>query len=110
MNTDTTLSIAVIVTVGGFITSIINLLTGRSKSIKQETKEESGALEDIRTAFIRQDVKLDNIGTDISDIKADIKSTQRQVTDQVVAIAEIRRDLKTAFSRIEKLEGEQCEH
>lgn len=110
MGTDATLSIAVIVTVGGFIISIINLVTGHNKTVKQETKEESGALEELRTAFIRQDVKLDNISADVSDIKADIKSTQMQMTEQVIAIAEIRRDLKTAFNRIEVLEGKQCEH
>lgn len=104
MGTDTTLSIALIIAVGGFAITILNFISNNRSAIRKSTKEEDSTMEDIRTSCIKQNVKLDNISAAIGDIKADVKATQKQLSDSTTEIAVIKRDLKTAFSKIDSLE------
>lgn len=99
MGTDQTVSIAFVVAIIGFIISLANFFNDQKKN----TQGEDAKMEEIRTSCLKANLKLDSVCGTLTDIKTDVKAMQKQVNDAQQEIAVVKRDLKTAFNRIDDI-------
>lgn len=99
MGTDQTVSIAFVVAMIGCIISLDNFFNGKKKN----TQGEDAKMEEIRTSCLKANLKFDSVCGTLTDIKTDVKAMQKQVNDAQQEIAVVKRDLKTAFNRIDDI-------
>lgn len=99
MGTDATLSIALIIAVIGCAITVTNFVAGQKKN----TQGEDAKMEEIRTSCLKANLKLDTVCGTLTDIKTDVKAMQQKVSDTEKEIAVVKRDLKTAFNRIDDI-------
>lgn len=99
MGTDQTVSIAFVVAMIGCVISLANFFNGQKKN----TQGEDAKMEEIRTSCLKANIKLDSVCGTLTDIKTDVKAMQKQVNDAQQEIAVVKRDLKTAFNRIDDI-------
>lgn len=103
---EATVSIAAVIAVIGFAITVFNFFQGR----KHETQAEDGKLEGIRTNLVTVEIKLDQVMNTTNETRADIKETRTDIKTMNAKIQDldkdmsiVKRDLQTAFKRIEEL-------
>lgn len=62
--------------------------------------------ESLKESLINLNAKLDQVGRDTSETRADIKSLNKDLANMDRRISLVERDLQTAFIRIDELKGE----
>ena len=93
MNNESLISIGFIISTTGFIIMLYNFF----KTVKKDNTNE--IKRDVEINF-----KLDNIGKDTGDIKADLKEMKHEISSIREKQIAFDRDLKTLFNRVEALE------
>lgn len=73
MGTDATISIALIIAVVGFFITVYNFNTAR----KKDALTEESKMEDIRTACLKANMKLDAICSQLTGLQTDVKALQQ---------------------------------
>lgn len=102
MSTNDQITIAAIIALVGFGITVYNFLNAR----KKDTQSEDHLMENIRTSLMQANIKLDSLGSVTGDIKADIKVLNNKIQEQDKAIIIVKRDLETAFDKIDELRDE----
>lgn len=73
MGTETTISIAFIIAAVGFFITIYNFNNAR----KKDTLSEAARMEEIKTACLKANMKLDEVCTRLTGIQTDVKQLQQ---------------------------------
>lgn len=73
MGTETTVSIAFIIAAVGFFITIYNFNNAR----KKDTLSEAARMEEIKTACLKANMKLDEVCTRLTGIQTDVKQLQQ---------------------------------
>jgi hypothetical protein len=73
MGTDATVSIALIIAAVGFFITIYNFNVSR----KKDTLSEAARMEEIKTACLKANMKLDEVCTRLTGIQTDVKTLQQ---------------------------------
>lgn len=73
MGTETTISIALLIAVVGFFITVYNFNSAR----KKDTLTEASKMEDIRTACLKANMKLDDVCSRLTGIQTDVKALQQ---------------------------------
>ncbi len=73
MSTDATISIAFIIAAVGFFITIYNFNNAR----KKDTLSEAARMEEIKTACLKANMKLDEVCTRLTGIQTDVKQLQQ---------------------------------
>ena len=107
---DTTVTIATLIAVCSFVFTAYNFVAAR----KSEVVESSARLEEIKESLLKCNMKLDTVCAATNETRVDIKSlnSQIQALDKEMQtldkeIAVVKRDLNTAFVRIDELREAQ---
>lgn len=79
--------------------------SGRLQSIS-ETKEDSAQFASLNKSIITANVKLDTINSTVNETRTDIKSMDQRIQDVDKRVTVVERDLKTAFSQLDSLKGD----
>ena len=100
---NTTVTIATICAVCSFIIAAYNFWAARKKEIVDSASQ----FEEIKTGLIKVNMKLDQVCAATNETRVDIKAmnSQIQLIDKELEV--VKRDLKTAFSRIDELREAQ---
>lgn len=100
---DTTVTIATLIAVCSFIFTAYNFIAAR----KREVVESSARLEEIKESLLKCNMKLDAVCSATNETRVDIKAlnSQIQVLDKELTV--VKRDLNTAFVRIDELRERQ---
>lgn len=87
------------------IITILSLVFSVYMGLKNLKRADTGYAETkaVETATIN--VKLDRIGTDVSDIKNDVKNTNANLHGLEIRVAKCEESTKSAHHRIDGLEG-----
>lgn len=93
-----TVEIALLISIISVTFSVYQGIANLKRNQAADAKRESGEL----TTVI---VKLENIGKDTSEIKADIKGVKSDVKKNTEQIIRLDESLKSAWKRINQLEG-----
>ena len=93
-----TVEIALLISIISVAFSVYQGIANLKRNQATDAKRESGEL----TTVI---VKLENIGKDTSEIKADIKGVKSDVKKNTEQIIRLDESLKSAWKRINQLEG-----
>lgn len=99
MTGDSTVTITFIIAVCGFIFTAYNFLAAR----KKEAVEANARLEEIRESLLKCNMKLDTVCATTNETRSDIKAMNNQIQELDKELSVVKRDLKTAFSRIDEL-------
>jgi peptidoglycan hydrolase CwlO-like protein len=89
-------SIALICSVAGAVIGIAGFIRLSKKDTQDET-----------SSFTRVETKLDYIGKDVSDIKADFRTHATKISDIEQRVARVEESAKSAHHRIDGLEREE---
>lgn len=100
MGTDATISIALIIAAVGFFITVYNFNNER----KKDTLSEASMAEEIRGGLIKVNMKLDQLCGTTTDIKADNKAMQQQLSTVQTDMIGIKKDLEHAFDQIHELQ------
>ena len=100
---DTTVTIATLIAVSSFIFTAYNFMQAR----KKETVEATSQLEEIKTGLIKVNMKLDTVCATTNETRSDIKAMNQQIQVLDKELEVVKRDLKTAFTRIDELREAQ---
>lgn len=73
MGTDATVSIALIIATVGFFVTVCNFFTGRKKDVLSDAAK----MEEIRTACLKANMKLDDVCSRLTGIQTDVKALQQ---------------------------------
>lgn len=99
MNFDTGDIISAVMMIVGVSTFII----GNVRATKKHTEEEQKELYSLREGIFKSNIKLEQICSTTNEIRTDIKAMDKKVIEQGEEIAVIKRDVQTAFMRIDEL-------
>lgn len=88
--------IMMLATVSTFIVG--NIRAGRSKVEKEQEVQSS-----LREGVVKLNIKLEQICSTTNEIRTDVKAMDNKVIEQGEEIAVIKRDVQTAFKRIDEL-------
>ena len=99
MDASATISISLIIALVGAFSAAYNVIGQR----KRETAEAAARLEDIRTGLIKVNLKLDQVCNVTTETRSDIKAMDSRIQDLERELGLVKRDLKTAFVRIDEL-------
>ena len=102
MSEDIKLSLGFIILVVGFLINVY----GFWKNSKKDTKQEVGETNAIHEAILKANLKLDSLCATTNEIRTDIKCMQTKINDMDKEISILKRDLETAFMRIDELKQE----
>lgn len=83
--------------------SLINLFIAQARNSKKDTEEDQKELYSLREGIFKANLKLEQICATTNETRADIKAMDQKVIHQGEEIAVIKRDLETAFMRIDEL-------
>lgn len=92
------------------IVSVITFILARHKDTKETVKEEAENAQQIRESLIRQDLKLDQISKTATETSQEVKAMNGKIVEHEKEIAVIKRDLNTAFIRIDELKEGKYNH
>lgn len=85
MGTDTTVSIALIIAIIGCFVTVYNFNIAR----KKDTLSEASKMEEIKTACLKANMKLDEVCTRLTGIQTDVKALQQANTSLEIRIARL---------------------
>lgn len=88
------------------VVSVVTFIVANARNYKGDTKEHEAELNTLREGIFKANMKLDQVCATTNDIKTDIKSMNKTLNEHGEQIAVIKRDLETAFMRIDELRNE----
>ena len=103
MDANSSVTITFLIAVIGFVFTAYNFYSAR----KKEALESSARLEEIRESLIKCNMKLDTVCATTNETRADIKAMNTQIQELDKELSVVKRDLKTAFTRIDELKEAQ---
>ena len=74
-----------------------------TKQRKDELMEDEAKLDGIKESLLKANMKLDQVCATTNETRADIKSLNKDLANVEKEVIVIKRDLKTAFNRIDEL-------
>ena len=74
-----------------------------NKDKKQEILEDDAKLDGIKESLLKANMKLDQVCNVTNETRTDIKALNKDLADLDKEVVILKRDLKTAFSRIDEL-------
>lgn len=84
---------------------IITFFKNGNKEQKEDIKQEDTKFTDIEKSLLKANLKLDQLCTTTSETRTDIKSLNKDLNSLSGRVTVVERDLKTAFEKIDELEG-----
>lgn len=99
MNSDTTLSVGVLVLLIGCFLNLYNFFTSRKKDIKQEDK----TLEDIKESILKLNFKSDQICSTTNETRTDIKSIKKDVDSVREDLIIQKQEVKALWRRVDEI-------
>lgn len=85
------------------VISMVTFVLTNVRQSKTTVKEHEKELSELQTGIFKANMKLDTVCATTNDIKTDIKSMNATLVEHGEEIAVIKRDLKTAFNRIDEV-------
>ena len=92
-------AISAIMMIVGVSTFIIAQVRNSKSSVKEHEKEYA----ELSSGVFKANVKLDQVCATVNEMRVDIKAMNKTLTEHGEEIAVIKRDLKTAFNRIDEV-------
>ena len=92
-------AISAVMMIIGVSTFIIAQVRNSKSSVKEHEKE----LADLQAGVFKANMKLDQVCVTTNETRADIKAMNKTLAEHGEEIAVIKRDLKTAFNRIDEV-------
>lgn len=96
---DTAISVSLLIAVIGCLIGVYGFLQSR----KKDTQEEDRSQFDIREDLLKANIKLDSVCSVTNEIRTDIKSMQNRQNQMDQELAIVKRDIETAFIRIDEI-------
>jgi peptidoglycan hydrolase CwlO-like protein len=93
-----TIEIGLVIALMGLVVSLYYNITAAARAARCENKEDASSL----TTVI---VKLENIGADIKEIKADMSGLQAEMKDVTQRLVIVEQSSKSAHKRLDELGG-----
>jgi len=103
MDANSSITITFLIAVVGFLFTVYNFYSSR----KKEALESNQRLEEIRESLLKCNMKLDTVCATTNETRSDIKAMNNQIQELDKELSMVKRDLKTAFSRIDELKEAQ---
>lgn len=88
--------------VGSVIVAVVALLASLAANMRKDTKDDS-------MQMARLMAKLDSIGDDLKEVKADVTGLRQSIQDNHDRIIILERDMQTAWKRIDELRAKAKE-
>lgn len=85
------------------VIGVTTFIITQVRSAKKDTVDTQQEQASLREGIFKANMKLDQLCATVNDIKTDIKSMDVKLNDHSQAIAVLKRDLETAFMRIDEL-------
>ena len=85
------------------VLSSVTFIVNATRNSKKDTVASENRLNEINQSLLKVNLKLDQVCTTTSDIKADIKSMQTKQIEHTEQIAKMEQNINTAFIRIDEL-------
>lgn len=85
------------------LVGVTTFIITQYRSAKKDTVQSQQEQASVREGVFKANLKLDQLCATVNDIKTDIKSMDAKLADHSQAIAVLKRDLETAFMRIDEL-------
>lgn len=82
---------------------IITFAVNRNNDTKSDAKEEGKVLNDIKEGLTKAELKLDMLTNMVNEMRAEVKAMNTKVQDIDKELTIVKRDLKTAFNRLDEL-------
>lgn len=101
MTGDMTISISLIIAICGCAIGIYGFFRNRKSDIKEEVKTDS----DIHASLMKLELQTTQIANTTNETRTDIKAMQTKVNELDKEVGIVKRDLETAFIRIDELKG-----
>ena len=85
------------------VISMITFVLSNVRQSKATVKEHEKELAELQTGIFKANMKLDTVCATTNETRADIKAMNATLVEHGEEIAVIKRDLKTAFNRIDEV-------
>lgn len=82
---------------------VLTYVRSGNKQRKDEILEDDAKLDGIKESLLKANMKLDQVCATTNETRTDIKSLNKDLTNLEKEVVVIKRDLKTAFIRIDEL-------
>ena len=93
-----TIEVGLVIALIGLIVSVYFNITAANRAARCENKEDAASL----TTVI---VKLENIGSDVKEIKTDMSSLQAEMKNVMERLVVVEQSTKSAHKRIDEMGG-----
>lgn len=103
MDANSSITITFLIAVVGFVFTAYNFWAAR----KKEALESSQRLEEIRESLLKCNMKLDTVCATTNETRSDIKAMNVQIQELDKELSIVKRDLNTAFIRIDEIRDAQ---
>jgi len=88
--------------VAGLI-ALLTYMRNGNKQRKEEILEDDAKLDGIKESLLKANMKLDQVCVTTNETRTDIKALNKDLNTLEKEVVVIKRDLKTAFTRIDEL-------
>jgi peptidoglycan hydrolase CwlO-like protein len=85
------------------IVGVTTFILAQVRNGKTDIKEDEKELSEMRSGIFKANMKLDQVCATTNETRADIKAMNKTLAEHGEEIAVIKRDLKTAFNRIDEV-------
>ena len=85
------------------LVAILTYFRNGNKLHKDEILEDDAKLDGIKESLLKANMKLDQVCATTNETRTDIKALNKDLTNLEKEVVVIKRDLKTAFVRIDEL-------
>lgn len=88
-----------------FVTTIITFIKTGRKERKAEYIEEDAKIDEIKTALLKANMKLDTVCATTNETRTDIKAMNEYIHGVEKRVSVLENDLKAVWIRIDELKG-----
>ena len=85
------------------ILSAVTFIVNSARNAKRDTVEVEARYNEINTALIKANLKLDQVCTATADIRTEVRTMQNKQIEHTEQIARLEQSVNTAFVRIDEL-------
>ncbi len=93
----------ILISLLALVLSTINAYRNSHRDNKKDTEEMDARFEGLKERLIKVDTKLDQVGRDTAETRADIKSLSKDIANMDRRVSLLERELQTAFIQIDEL-------
>lgn len=83
--------------------AILSFLRTGNRNMKADILEDDAKLDGIKEGLLKANMKLDQVCATTNETRTDIKALNKDIANLEKEVVVLKRDLKTAFSRIDEL-------